>query len=276
MELYIENKSIRFIKRAYKRVTENTKATVYRAVIFNRGSFFKSAAFRFFKKKGIYDIEYVLFGTAALRRAITGLNRRNNKISLTVFVDKSLTKKDKEKLALARSEVKIIDTTSDEKNLEFYKNSKYLLYKWQDEDTILDHDLMHIYKFYETRYQCKFGSCLGNILYVDANENVYFCPWHTESSAVGTLNDKINYFNNETATSVLRGAIAKRKKCKADCEYFEYCNGGCPLEDGCLGFPEIFSKNKSFIDGIIADGNDLSNQNLAVAKIVIKDIIYGE
>jgi hypothetical protein len=100
MELYIENRSIRFIKRAYKRVTENTKATVYRVVIFNRGAFFKSAAFRFFKKKGIYDIEYVLFGTAALRRAITYLNRQNNKISLTVFIDKSLTKKDKEKLAL--------------------------------------------------------------------------------------------------------------------------------------------------------------------------------
>jgi radical SAM protein with 4Fe4S-binding SPASM domain len=161
-------------------------------------------------------------------------------------------------------------------NLEFYKKSKYILYRWQNEDTILDHDLMHIYKFYETRYQCKFGSCLGNVLYVDAKGNVHFCPWHPELSTVGTLKDKINYFNEENAISVLNEAIAKRKKCKAECEYFEYCSGGCPLEEGCLDFPELFGKNKSFIDEVITAGEDLSNQNLAVAKIVIKDITYGE
>jgi radical SAM protein with 4Fe4S-binding SPASM domain len=276
MELYIENKSIGFVKRAYQKVTENTKSTVYRVVLFNRGPFFKPVAFRFFKRKGIYDIEYVLFGTTALSRALTLLNRQNNKISLTVLIDRPLTKKDKENLSLARSEVKIIDTTTDVGNLEFYKKSKYILYRWQNEDTILDHDLMHIYKFYETRYQCKFGSCLGNVLYVDAKGNVHFCPWHPELSTVGTLKDKINYFNGENAISVLNEAIAKRKKCKAECEYFEYCSGGCPLEEGCLDFPELFGKNKSFIDGVITAGEDLSNQNLAVAKIVIKDITYGE
>lgn len=276
MELYIENKSLGFVKRAYQKVAENTKETVYRVVLFNRSAFFKSAARRFFKKKSIYDIEYVLFDTAALRRAIPVLNRQKNRISLTVFIDHSLTQKDKKRLSTARSEVKIIDTTSDEGNLEFYKSNKYLLYKWQNEDTILDHDLMHIYKFYETRYQCKFGSCLGSVLYVDANGNVCFCPWHPELSAVGTLKDNVNYFNEKNAITVLNDAIAKRKKCKNECKYFEYCSGGCPLEEGCLGFPELFEKNKNFIDKIIADGEDLSDQNLAVAKIVIKDITYGE
>ena len=75
MELYIENKSLGFVRRAYEVITENTKATVYRAVVFNRGAFFKPAAQRFLKKKGIYDIEYVLFGTAALRPAMRLLNR---------------------------------------------------------------------------------------------------------------------------------------------------------------------------------------------------------
>ena len=276
MELYIENKSIGFVRRAYQKVTENTKATVYRAIVFNRGAFFKPAAQHFFKKKGVYDIEYVLFGTAALRPAMKRLNRGKNKITLTVFIDRPLTKGDMARLSLARSEVKVIDTTADKGNLEFYKGSKYILYKWQDEDTILDHDLMHIYKFYETRYQCKFGSCLGNTLYVDAKGGVHFCPWYPERSAIGSLKDKVNYFNDENALSVLNDAIAKRKRCKAECVHFEYCSGGCPLEDGCLDFPALFEKNSGFIDGVIAAGGDLSNQNLAVAKMVIKDITYGE
>ena len=276
MELYIENRSKSFIKQAYRRISENTNATIYRVVIFNRCSIFKSSAYHFFKKKGVYDIEYVVFGTAALRRAITLLNRQNKKISLTVMIDRTLTEKDKAKLSLARSEIKVIDATQSRENLEFYKSSKYILYKWNDEDTILEHDMMHLYKFYENRYQCKFGSCLGNVLYVDGKKNVYFCPWHTELSDVGTLKDKVNYFNEKNAISVLSDAIAKRKQCKTECEYFEYCSGGCPLEDGCLNFPKLFEKNKSFIDKVIADGGDLSDQNLAVAKLVIKDIVYGD
>jgi radical SAM protein with 4Fe4S-binding SPASM domain len=172
--------------------------------------------------------------------------------------------------------VKVIDTTADEGNLAFYRSSRYLLYRWQAEDTILDHDIMHIYKFDETRYQCKFSSCLGNVLYVDAKGKVYFCPWHTECSAVGTLQDHANYFNAENALRVLRDAVAKRKKCQAECEYFDCCGGGCPLEDGCLDFPERFEKNKSYIDGVISEEKDLSLQHLGVAKIVIKDITYGE
>jgi hypothetical protein len=103
MEFYIDNRSLAFVKRAYRRVTENTKATVYRAVLFNKGPFFKTAAFRFFRKKGVSDIEYVVFCTAPIRRAIALLNGKVKRITLTVIIDRPLTERDKALFSRARS-----------------------------------------------------------------------------------------------------------------------------------------------------------------------------
>ena len=275
MDFYIDNRSGAFVQRAYRSITEHTKATVVRAILFNRGAF-RYGAMRFLRKKGVYDIEYVIYGTRALRRAIFQLNRKVKHIFLTVVISAPLTERDKRLLSLARSEVKVIDTTDVEANRDFYKSSKHILYRFANEDTILDHDIMHIYKFFESRYQCKFSSCLGNVLYVDRDGKVYFCPYHTEESAIGTIYEKKNYFKEPAIQRALESAITKRQTCSAECQHFSFCNGGCPLEDGCLDFPALFQRNTELLDGIISRGDDLSRYNLAIAKMVIKDITYGE
>ena len=276
MELYIENSSIGAVKKAYYQVSENIKKTVTRAVVINRGTFLKTAAYRFFWRKGVSELEYVIFHTASLGRAIALLNRNKRRIRLTVVVDKKLDERAKALLKKARYEVKVIDIADGGVNLDFYKTCKYLIYKCGEENTILDSDIMHLYKFYETEYQCKFSSCLGNKIYIDAKGDVFFCPWHTDKSKLGNIGDNKNYFEDECIRTVLHNAVAKRDKCKSECKYFEYCAGGCPLEDGCSGFPELFEKNSKYIDGLTESGADLSTYNYAVAKNVIKDIIYGE
>ena len=275
MELYIDNVSFGFTKKAYERIVENTEKTVFRAVIISKGTL-KRGARRFFLKKRIYDIEYILYGTSQLKKALKLFNRKKHPINLTLVVSKPLTAKENAWLSEIRREVKITDTTSDNGNLEFYKSSKYILYKFGDTDTVLDADIMHIYKMGETEYQCRYNNCLGKTLYVSKNGNVYFCPYHTEESNVGTLKDQKDYFQDEKIISVLKGTLEKRRECKAKCQYYEECGGGCPLEKGCGEFPQLFEKNKAYIDRIIEDGDDLSKHSYAVAKLVIKDIVYEE
>ena len=76
--------------------------------------------------------------------------------------------------------------------------------------------------------------------------------------------------------SVLRKAIDKRDKCKETCKYYEYCLGGCPLEDGCGDFPDAFIESATYVDNIIKNNKDLTEENYAVSKIIIKDTVYGE
>ena len=135
--------------------------------------------------------------------------------------------------------------------------------------------MMHIYKFFETAFQCKYSSCLGKNFYVDKNGMVHFCPHYLEKSVVGNINSNDKYIESTVFGTILRGAIDKRNDCKRKCEHYEYCLGGCPLEDGCGEFPETFKKSADYIDGIIKSNRDLSDENYAVAKIVIKDISYS-
>jgi radical SAM protein with 4Fe4S-binding SPASM domain len=141
---------------------------------------------------------------------------------------------------------------------------------------ILSVDLMHLYKFYEPIFQCKFSSCLGKNYYVDKKGIVSFCPNHLKESVVGLVNGAEKFKDSDLYVSVLKKAIDKRDNCKATCKYYEYCAGGCPLEDGCCGFPEEFTKSSTHIDNILKNSEDLGKENYAVAKIIIKDVVYDE
>ena len=275
MDLYVDNSSYGFTRKAYERVKENTGKSIFRAVIISKDSL-RSGSYKLFRKKKIADIELIIYGTAHLKKAIKLHKRKKRPVSLTAVVSKALTEKEKALLSTVRREIKIIDTTAEKGNLDYYESNKYVLYKWQDKDTILDTDIMHIYKMGETQYQCRHSACLGKTLYVTREGNVHFCPYHAEESIVGTLNEEKNYFHDERIVKVLQSAIEKRKACKEKCEYYEDCSGACPLESGCGNFPELFDKNSEFIDSVTEAQDDLSEHNYAVAKLVIKDIVYGE
>ena len=277
MNLYIENKSFSFIKKVFKAIKENTGKDIFKLFVIRDKGGFSKRAYRYARKKQkVYDIEYVICGEKGLRSALKHLNKNKHPISLTLVIDKPISTKAKKSLLTARKELKIIDTSGCTANVDFYKSFYKILYKTNEEDLILDADIMHLYKFYEPVFQCKFSSCLGQNIYVTRSGSVHFCPLHLNDSSVGTLGSSEKYFNTQCFKDVLHAAIEKRDRCKSTCDYFDYCSGACPLENGCCDFPTLFKKNKSRFDEIVQKNEPLTNHNLVVAKIIIKDIAYGE
>lgn len=276
MNFYVENKSFSFVKKAYNAVVKNTNKTVFKAFVINYKGGFNKRQYKFFKKKGIYDVEYVISGVRGLRAAVKYLRLPKNPISLTLLIDKPLSEKSKSILLKAKKTVKIIDITNSSENIAFYKSFNKILYKTKEEDTILEADIMHLYKFYETVFQCNFSSCLGKNLYVDKSGSVHFCPNNLSESTVGTIFGNEKYLSSPLFDETLQNAIKKREKCKKECKYFDYCMGACPLKEGCSDFVNLFEKGSKFIDEIVDNEKDLSSLNYAVAKIIIKDRVYGE
>jgi len=276
MNLYIENKSARFALRAYDKVLKNTGKDVHRVILICRGGLHRSTVKHIRRRKKIGDIECVIFKASQLKAAMKLANRKRHFIVLTYVVDHKLTEKERKIISSAMRLLKIHDYTGDAENAAFYRSEGHILYRTDSEDTILDTDLMHAYKFYETQYQCRFSSCMGENLYVDAKKRVYFCPFHKDKSLVGTLDDGTNYFNSEEMLKTLRQTIEKRNACRSGCPHFELCGGGCPLEEGCLGFPERIAAASETIDRIIEGHIDVSTLGYAVGKIVIKDALYEE
>ncbi len=79
---------------------------------------------------------------------------------------------------------------------------------------------------------CRYSSCMGRILYLDRDDQVYFCEKKKEQtkmySAAQGIPEKLY---NEVYSEVLGSAIAKRNQCSNQCEMFGLCRGGCPLEE---------------------------------------------
>ncbi len=274
MNFYVENKSLLFVKKAFEAVQKNTKEEINKGFIINYKGGFSKKTYNFFKKKTIYDVEYVMKGVKGLKKALRCLNMNKNPISLTLLIDKEISSKNKKLLLKAKKTIKIIDNSNISENILFYKSCNKIIYKTSLEDNILDIDIMHIYKFFEPELQCKFSSCLGKNYYVDRNGIVHFCPLHLSESIVGSISSDEKFMDNDLFISVLKKAIEKRNTCKRECKYFDYCLGACPMENGCCDFPELFKKNTKYIDDIIHNNKDLTNENLLVAKIIIKDAVY--
>ena len=277
MNLYVENKSFAFIKKAFKSIKENTGKDISKLfVIHYKGGFGRKVCHFARKRQKISDIECVICGEKGLGRALKHLNKRKFPVSLTFVIDKPLSAKAKGKLLTVKKEIKIIDTSGCAENVDFYKSFTKILYRTNEEDLVLDADIMHLYKFYETVYQCKFSSCLGQNIYVTSSGSVHFCPLHLQSSFVGTLRSSEKYFDTQCFKDILHEAVKKRDLCRSECKYFDYCSGACPLEAGCCDFPKLFEQNKARFDAVVQKNEPLTDKNFVFAKIVIKDIAYGE
>lgn len=276
MNLYIENKSYSFFKKAFVAVTKNVNKDADKVFIIEYKGRFSSPAYRFARRQGVYNIEHIIFGERGLARAVHYLNRRKSPISLTIVLKKPLSKRGQKKLLCAKKEFKIIDLSNQEANFAFCQTCQMALYKSATVDQILDADIMHLYKFFETVFQCKFSSCLGEHFYVTKKGTVHFCPMHLNESEVGHIDGEGHYLNHEHFRATLDQAIEKRTICQNECQYYEYCAGGCPMEEGCCDFPALFERNAGEIDRIIQEGESLDGKKIAIAKIVVKDAVYFE
>ena len=276
MNLYVEDKSFLFFKKAFNAVQKNVNRDVQKVFVIEYKGGFSSAAYHFARKHGVYNVEYVLFGERGLARGIRYLHRKKNPIFLTVVLNKPLSGAAKKRLLRAEKEIKVIDNSPGCANVPFCNSVAAILCKSAAEDQILNADVMHLYKFYETAFQCNFSSCLGKNFYADKNGTVRFCPVYPEKSVVGSIKSEEKYLENERFGSVLNEAIKKRAACRDHCAWFDYCRGACPLQEGCSGFPELFQKNAGELDRIIRENESLEGKKLAVAKIVVKNAVYPE
>lgn len=72
---------------------------------------------------------------------------------------------------------------------------------------------------------CAHDSCMGKNLYVDPEGEVFFCPQKKNGSKMETD------INDAAYQEVLKKAVERRRSCKAECQWFSCCQGGCPLEE---------------------------------------------
>lgn len=82
---------------------------------------------------------------------------------------------------------------------------------------------------------CEHDSCLGKYFCLDRDGMLYFCGKKLEGSQIHKISgrsEKLSY--GENYDQVLKSAVEKRRRCRAECGTFEICRGGCPLS-GCEG-----------------------------------------
>lgn len=106
------------------------------------------------------------------------------------------------------------------------------------------------------RHSCVYSSCLYKYVSIDPDGNMYPCGrYYPEEYNLGNVYYYDNFgqvFNSGQYEQIVNGAIIRREKCKNECAYYKYCQGGC---------------NNSFI----LEGNIESNQSESC--IILKRMI---
>lgn len=142
--------------------------------------------------------------------------------------------------------------------------------------------LMALGKGYKT---CNYCSCHGKFLCIDSIGNFYNCARSSmHEYLLGNVNEveKLEQlWQSEGFAKLLKGAIARRNKCK-DCEYFSICQSGCSdtaiYENGleniateaCLRFKVLYSYIKEKTLSLVESKEDLSKLNPAVKRAFTK------
>lgn len=78
--------------------------------------------------------------------------------------------------------------------------------------------------------KCQYRSCLTKNFYIDADGAIYSCK--SKKNKICNLQDVYSVsdiLSHEKFAMLLKQAIAKRALCKTKCEFYEWCQGGCPL-----------------------------------------------
>lgn len=79
---------------------------------------------------------------------------------------------------------------------------------------------------------CRYSSCLGKYLYLDADGRVYFCREKRRETCLGRAEElSEQLFDKDSYQRVLEGAIRQRRSCGESCGIYSFCKGGCPLEE---------------------------------------------
>ena len=178
---------------------------------------------------------------------------------------------------------------------EYLKQSIELFDHWiydREGVSVRNIDFM-IKKVLKCNYEyCSNGSCVGNFFCLDVDGSIYGCSMESAKQfCFGNLSEFKSFhelINSETFKSYVKGSIERRRQCQQDCEYFDYCKGGCnddAIANGditkrnkayCKYFTALFAHIKAKIDEIFAQKTDLSTLNPHFAKALIGSATIDE
>ena len=132
---------------------------------------------------------------------------------------------------------------------------------------------------------CTNSSCIGSFFSIYPNGDVFNCGRASMAAYpfgnVDDINSVDDLLNSDGFRNLLIGAIARREKCKASCDLFPYCCGGCSdqaiLEGAldsapafsCYCFKTIFTHVREAVNEIIANKTPLTELNPAVKRVWI-------
>lgn len=173
-------------------------------------------------------------------------------------------------------------------NDDYIKQTIELFDRWiYDVDGIGVRNLeFMIKKILKCNYEyCSNGSCVGNFFCIDVDGSVYGCSMESAKKYCFGNISRIESFhdivNSDNFKLYINGSIERRKQCSANCQYFEYCKGGCndnaitngditqPNKEYCKYFITVFTHIKQKIEEIYANKVDLSTLNPHFTKALI-------
>ena len=188
------------------------------------------APYRFLRKK-VGQIRYQLPIKLLNGKLVSLCNRLS--LDLAILIDKPLTKAQMALLNKLDRAIVVYNSCQDEQTKSFLLQQSNLLICSSDQDCALQADLFHLAVYQQHQYQCKCTSCLSNILYVNKQNQVSFCPFHPQESMLCDLSFEGDFFDNDLFIQVLTEQIEKRNECKQSCDYYSICHGGCAMKDVC-------------------------------------------
>lgn len=123
-----------------------------------------------------------------------------------------------------------------------------------------DHFINHI--LFKQKSLCCYNSCLGKYIGVHYDGNIYCCNRDFgEEYCFGNIYDYIDIhqcFESQGFKNLLSAAIIRRNRCKAKCEIYDFCAGGCNSSAVMGG---ELSKNNDFLCQILTSVyNHIKNQ----------------
>lgn len=136
---------------------------------------------------------------------------------------------------------------------------------------------------------CAHNSCLTKWLCIYPNGDVYpcakNCPEKYRLANIADIEHINEVFMTEGFRQILLGTIARREKCKSECEFFDHCNGGCSIDacyecgieniggNSCRIFKGIFRHVMDVSEEILRDKPDLSQYNKYVRDAIIGKLV---
>ena len=177
---------------------------------------------------------------------------------------------------------------------EYIRNSIAVFDEWlfdRNTDVPLIPHYLYIYSALgdPSPSDCAHTSCLTKWICMYPNGDLYPCAKNCSKEFrmcnISEIDSISKAFATEGFGRMLRGTIARRAKCKAECPIFDYCNGGCSMDavcecgmeenggDSCRIFKAVFGHVKETVDGIIEDKPDLSQYNKFVRDAIVGKLV---